>query len=90
MSCEEISRQLLCQSVALAAVDAGYTEASPECLDAMADVLSKLIEQMGEKAVAHAEVSGRVQPGILDVFQISVSNYSLLNVTVTVMVMVVV
>ena len=64
---EDFSRAVLNQSVARACLALGIQETSPNCIDALSDILQSYIQTIGEKSLEHAESSGREHPGLQDV-----------------------
>jgi histone H3/H4 len=64
---EEFAHEVMKQSVARTCVALGYSQASPECLECMADVVGNFISTLGQKTTEIAETAGRFQPGFQDV-----------------------
>lgn len=64
---EDFSRAVLNQSVARTCLALGIQETSPNCIDALSDIVQSYIQTIGEKTFEHSESSGREHPGLQDV-----------------------
>ena len=76
---DQFAHELLNRSVARTCVALGFKETSPENIDCLSDVLAQFIMTLAQKSTETAEHAGRANPGIQDVFAVSLYMVMIFN-----------
>jgi hypothetical protein len=66
---DEYAHAVTRQAIARAGAALGFKTAQADVLDCLADVLAQYIEKLSRESLNNAELHGRAQPGIQDLFQ---------------------
>ena len=66
---EDYAREVTQRAVASACVALDFKESYTNVVDSLADVVRNYIEMLGELTRKRAELGGRANPGVLDVFE---------------------